>query len=115
MPNNDWPADLYVASPDASEGAGTDWVAVAFDVSVVSCLTEMRGGSPILLASARAAGHAATLTGSRNISAFLNREAGKHELLRMNDGAPWEHSFQFRPFAVDVFVAYGAGATAIRQ
>jgi hypothetical protein len=30
-----------------------------------------------------------------------------HELLRMNDDAPWERSFQFRPFAVDVFGAYG--------
>jgi hypothetical protein len=34
--NHDRPADLYVASPDASEGAGTDWVAAAFDVTVVS-------------------------------------------------------------------------------
>jgi hypothetical protein len=31
----------------------------------------------------------------------------------MNDDALWERSFQFRPFAVDVFGAYGDGATAI--
>jgi hypothetical protein len=33
----------------------------------------------------------------------------------MNDDAPWERSFQFRRFAVDVFGVYGDGATAIRQ
>jgi hypothetical protein len=33
----------------------------------------------------------------------------------MNDNEPWERSFQFRPFAVDIFGTYGAGATAIRQ
>jgi hypothetical protein len=44
-----------------------------------------------------------------------NRAADIHELLRMNDDAPWERSFQFRPFAVDVFGAYGDGATAILQ
>jgi hypothetical protein len=37
--NNDRPANLYVASPDACEGDGTDWVAAAFDVTVVSCYT----------------------------------------------------------------------------
>jgi hypothetical protein len=114
-PNHDRPADLYVASPDACEGAGTDWVVAAFDVTVLSCFTETRERSPLLLASARAAGHAATLAESRKTSAFLNREADIHELLRMNDEAPWERSFQFRPFAVDVFGAYGDGATAILQ
>jgi hypothetical protein len=54
-PNHDSPADLYGASPDACEGAGTDWVAVAFDVTVVSCFTETQERSPLLLASARAA------------------------------------------------------------
>jgi hypothetical protein len=33
----------------------------------------------------------------------------------VNDGAPWEHSFQCRPFAVDVFGAHGVGAAAILQ
>jgi Ni2+-binding GTPase involved in maturation of urease and hydrogenase len=33
----------------------------------------------------------------------------------MDVDAPWERSFQFRPFAVGVFGAYGAGATAIPQ
>jgi hypothetical protein len=28
---------------------------------------------------------------------------------------PWKRSFQFRPFAVDVFGAYGGGATVILQ
>jgi hypothetical protein len=60
-PNHDRPADLYVASPDAREGAGTAWVAAAFNVTVVSCFTETRERSPVLHASARAAGHAATL------------------------------------------------------
>jgi hypothetical protein len=57
--------------------------------------------------SARAAGHAATLAESRKTSAFLNREADIQELLRMNDDAPWERGFQFHPFGVDVFGAYG--------
>jgi hypothetical protein len=55
------PADVDVASPDAYEGVGTDWAAAAFDVTVVSCYTEKRERSPLLLVSARAAGHAATL------------------------------------------------------
>jgi hypothetical protein len=76
------PADLYVASPDACEGDGTDWVAAAFDVTVVSCYTETRERSPLLTASTKAAGHAATLAQSRKISAFLNREADIQELLR---------------------------------
>jgi hypothetical protein len=42
MPNHDRPADLYVASPDACEGAGTDWLAAAIDVTVVSWFTETR-------------------------------------------------------------------------
>jgi hypothetical protein len=90
-------------------------VAAAFDVIVVSFFTETRERSPLLLASAPAAGHAATLAESRKTSAFVNREADIHELLRMNDGAPWERSFQFGPFAVDVFGSYGDGATAILQ
>jgi hypothetical protein len=28
---------------------------------------------------------------------------------------PWERSFPFRPFGVDVFGAYGGGATAVLQ
>jgi hypothetical protein len=56
-----------------------------------------------------------TLAESRKTSASLNREADIHESLRMNDDAPWERSSQFRPFAVDVFGAYGDGATAILQ
>jgi hypothetical protein len=99
----------------ASHSSIDPWVAAAFDVTVVSCFTETRERSPLLLASARAAGHAATLAESRKTSAFLNREADIHELLRMNGDAPWERSFQFRPFAVDVFGAYGDGATAILQ
>jgi hypothetical protein len=90
-------------------------VAAAFDVTVVSCFTETRERRKILRESARAAGHAATLAESRKTSAFLNREADIHELLRMNDDAPWECSFQFRPFAVDVFSVYRDCATAILQ
>jgi hypothetical protein len=78
-------------------------LAAAFDVTVVSCFTETRERSPLLLASARAAGHAATLAESRKTSAFLYCAADLHELLKMNDDAPWERSFQSRPFAVDVF------------
>jgi hypothetical protein len=114
-PNHDRPGDLVVASPDACEGAGTDWVAAAFDVTVVSCFIETRERSPLLLASARAAGHAATPSKSRKTSAFLNREADIHESLTMNDDEPWKRSFQFRPFAVDVVGACGDGATAILQ
>jgi hypothetical protein len=33
----------------------------------------------------------------------------------MHDDEPWECSFQFCPFAVDVFGAYGDGATAVLQ
>jgi hypothetical protein len=88
-PNHDRPADLCVASPDACEGDGTDWVAAAFDVTVVSCYRETRERSPLLTASARAAGHATTLAESRKTSALLNREAGIQELLRMNDGQAW--------------------------
>jgi hypothetical protein len=33
----------------------------------------------------------------------------------MNDDAPWERSFQFRRFPVDVFGFYGNDATAILQ
>jgi hypothetical protein len=86
-PNHDRPADLYVASPDACEGDGTDWVAAAFDVTVVSCYTETRERSTLLTASTRAAGHAATLAVSPKTSAFLNREADIQELLKMNDDA----------------------------
>jgi hypothetical protein len=43
------------------------------------CFREMRERSPLLLVSARVA------------------EADTHDLLRMNDDAPWERSFQFRP------------------
>jgi hypothetical protein len=90
-------------------------VAAAFDVTVVSCYTETRESSTLLTASSRAAGHAATLAESRKTSAFLNREADIQKLLRMNDDAQWERNFLFRPFGVDVFGAYGGGATAILQ
>jgi hypothetical protein len=73
MPNHDGPTDLYVASPDACEGAGTDWVAAAFDGIVVSCFMGTRERSPLLLASSRAAGHAATLAESRKTSAFSTK------------------------------------------
>jgi hypothetical protein len=54
-PTHDRPADLYFASPDVCEGDGTDWVAAAFDVTVVSSYTETRERSPLLTASAKAA------------------------------------------------------------
>jgi hypothetical protein len=74
-PNHDRPADLHVASTDTCEGAGTDYGAAAFAITVVSCFTEAQELSPLVLASARAAGHAATITESRMTSAFLRREA----------------------------------------
>jgi hypothetical protein len=75
----------------------------------------IREANLCLFVAPRQRTHAATLADSRKTSAFLNREADIHELLRMNVDAPWERSFQFRPFAVDVFGAYGDGATAILQ
>jgi hypothetical protein len=94
----------------------TGWcVVAAFDDTFVSCYTETPERSSLLSASARAAGHAATLVESRKTSTFLNREADIRELLRMNDDAPWERSFQYRPFGVDAFGAYVGGATAILQ
>jgi hypothetical protein len=33
----------------------------------------------------------------------------------MNDDAPWERRFQLHPFGIDVFGAYGGGATVILQ
>jgi hypothetical protein len=52
-PNHDRPAGLYVATSDACEGAGTDWLTAAFDVTVVSCFTETRESA---LARVRAGG-----------------------------------------------------------
>jgi hypothetical protein len=111
--NRNRPADLHVASSDAIEGAVTDWVVEAFDVTVVLSFTEMRERSVLLLASARTAGHAATLAESRKISAFVNREADIQEFLRKNDAAQCEHSFQSRSFALHFFGAYRVGVTAI--
>jgi hypothetical protein len=82
-PNHNWPVDLYGAFSDACEGVGTDLVAAAFEVTAVSCFTEMRERSALLLASARAAGHAATLGESCKTLAFLNRVADIRELLTM--------------------------------
>jgi hypothetical protein len=65
-------------------------VASAFGLAVVACCTETQR----LLESARAAGHEATLAGSRRTSAFLNREADIEEF-RMIDDEPWGRSFQF--------------------
>jgi hypothetical protein len=81
-------------------------MAAAFDVTVISCFTETRERSLLLLASVRAAGQAATFAENRKTSAFLTREADMQELLRINDDAPWEHIFQFRPYAIDVVGAY---------
>jgi hypothetical protein len=55
--NHDRPADLYVASPDACEGAGTDWVAAAFDVTVVSCFTAFILSNSCMSASRLRGGH----------------------------------------------------------
>jgi hypothetical protein len=63
---------------------------------VVSCSTETRDRSPLLLASTQAAGHVATLAESRNTFAFLSHGEDIPELLRMNDDVLWERSFQFR-------------------
>jgi hypothetical protein len=49
---HDRPPDLYVASSDTCEGAGTDWEAAAFDITVVSSFNETRERSPLLLAPA---------------------------------------------------------------
>jgi hypothetical protein len=70
---------------------------------------------PLSLASAREAGHVGTYAKSRKTSALLKREADMQELLRMNDDTPWERSFQFRPFAFDLFGAYGMATTDILQ
>jgi hypothetical protein len=78
-------------------------VAGAFDVTVASYVTETRERILLKVVTARAAGHAATLAESRKISAVLNREADRQELLRMNDDEPCERSFHCHPFAVDIF------------
>jgi hypothetical protein len=88
-------------------------MAAAFDVTVVSRIAETRERSPLELAPTRAVGHAPTLAENRKISAFLSREADIQELPRMNDDAPRERSFQFRPFAEEIIGAYGVGATDI--
>jgi hypothetical protein len=110
------PADHYFVSPDVREGVGTDWVAAAFDVTVLLCFTETRERRPLLFTSARAGGgHAVTIAGRRKTSAFLNREAGIQELLWINGDDPWKRSFQFRPFAVDIVGADGVWVIAILQ
>jgi hypothetical protein len=47
----------------------------AFDVPVVSCFAKTQERSPLVLASARAVGHAATLVEIRKDSAFRSRKA----------------------------------------
>jgi hypothetical protein len=68
-----------------------------------------------VLASAGESGHAATLAESPKTVACLHRGADLEELLRMNEDAPREHSFQFCPFTFDAFGTYGVGATDILQ
>jgi hypothetical protein len=88
---------FYDVIPGACERAGTDWIAPAFDVTV-SYFAEMRDHSPLVLASARAVGHAATLAKNRQTSTSLSREADLQELLRMKNDAPRESHFQIPPF-----------------
>jgi hypothetical protein len=76
----------------------------AFYITVVSSCTERRERSPLVLASAGESGHAATLAESRKTVSCLHRGADLEELLRMNEDAPREHSFQFRPFTFDALV-----------
>jgi hypothetical protein len=56
---------LRVVAPNAYEGAGTDGVAEAFDVTAISGVTESRERRPLLLESEWATGHAGTLAESR--------------------------------------------------
>jgi hypothetical protein len=79
-------------------------VAAAFDVTVVPCFTETREHCPLLLASARAAGHAATVGSGESQDIRLSQPRGKRKLLRMDDDEPWECSFQVRRCTVDVMV-----------
>jgi hypothetical protein len=64
------------------------------------------------MASPRAARHSARLAECHKTSVFLNREADIEELLRINYDAPWERSFQLRPFVITVLAAFGVGAAA---
>jgi hypothetical protein len=59
----------HVKAPTC-EGAGTDWLAATLEVTFVSCVAETRDRSPLLLAYASGAGHAATHAESRKTSAF---------------------------------------------
>jgi hypothetical protein len=88
-------------------------VVAAFDVTVVPFFTGTHEHCPLLLASARAAGHAATVGSGESQDIRLSQPRGRRKLLRMNDDEPWECSFQVHPCAVDIFGAYGVGATAI--
>jgi hypothetical protein len=68
------------------------YTCTVFWVAIVSFYTENRERSKLVPASVRAAGLAAILVANRKSSAFLSRE---EELLRINDDATWERSFQF--------------------
>jgi hypothetical protein len=94
-PNADRPVALYVESPNSFDGAGSAWIAAAFDLTVVSCFTETREAVSLLLASSRTPVHAAIAAENRKAAAKPNREADVNTLPALDSAGSWNKPFLF--------------------
>jgi hypothetical protein len=91
--NHEKPADLFVVSLDACDGAGIDCVAAAFEIAIASPFAEARE-RPLLRRLAR------------DPPFSTERRTYKRRSGRMMTNCG-NTLFKFRPFAVDILGAYG--------
>ena len=92
----------------ATDEAG--FSSAAFDFTVHRAIPDSGQSNALLIRSCSTPGAAACDAEERKLSAFLRREKEVALLLLTDKGVTWERGFQFRPFGMDIYGAYGPEA-----
>ena len=109
MPDaDDRPGDIYVTTAAACSETG--FSSAAFDFTVHGAIPDSGQYNALLIRSCSTPGAAACDAEERKLSAFLRREKEVALLLLTDKGVTWERGFQFRPFGMDTYGAYGPEA-----
>ena len=105
---DDRPGDVYVTTSAGCTDAA--YSSAAFDFTVRGAIPDSGQSNALLIRSCSTPGAAACDGEEQKLAHFATREEEVALLLYTDKGIRWKRSFQFRPFGMDTFGAYGPEA-----
>ena len=109
MPDSDdRPGDVFVTTAAGCSEAA--YSSAAFDFTVRGAIPDSGRSNSLLIRSCSTPGDAALDGEAHKSSDFARREQEVALLLYTDKGTRWKRAFQFRPFGMDTFGAYGPEA-----